>query len=54
MEKANAIKDDARTLVITGLAAANDPIPFNVEIYPACLQMRILIQLIFCCPFILS
>jgi len=32
--KANAIKDDARTLVITGLAAANDPIHFNVEIYP--------------------
>jgi hypothetical protein len=33
--KMNPIKDDARTLVITGKVEAADPIHFNVTIYPS-------------------
>ena len=32
--KANAVKDDARTIVITGETEESDPINFNIEIYP--------------------
>jgi hypothetical protein len=32
--KANAIKDDARTIVITGEIEESNPIHFNIEIYP--------------------